>query len=407
MKRKIFLLSVLIQLVSRLAFSQQGYQEGYILTSRGERISCFINIDRIESYPLNLEYRLEEDSEVIYASAISVKEFGIADHTKYIRSIISPEWLYERIDSSDLHDPGIKDNDYIFLRTIVEGMASVYSFDYKNEETFFYRIGEGSPEELVTLKNPESIEEKDIKVLYRDQLAFTLEAPGIVQHDVQYLKYDDGDMADLFTTYNQGMKSKSVSYMRLVKNSLFKLRVKAELRYSLLNAWGGGLNIDTLNLNNSFNAGFSIESEIVLPWLNQRYSLLLESSFHRYSSSKLSTINFTLADSGEENTIKVNYNTIDIAFGFKAYLLKTYKNNLAVSGKVITSLPFESRWLKEDETLFSVPWADIFPAASLSYEHGKMMIEAVYYFPIDLILANPRWDSRFRSFSIALGYNLF
>jgi hypothetical protein len=335
-----------------------------------------------------------------------VTEFGIAGQIKYIRYIISTEWLYERIDSVDLYDPATKNKNYIFLRTIVEGMASVFSFDYKNEETFFYRIGEGSPEELVTLVNPETVEEKNIKALYRDQLQFTMAAPGIEQRDIQYLKYDDGDMADLFTTYNLGINSKPVNYNNIVRNRLFKLRIKTELRYSVLDVIGGGLDIDTLEMANRLNAAFGIETEMVLPFFNRRFSLLLEPSYHSYSNSTTSPIRFTLADSGEENNIEIKHNAIDISFGVKVNLVNNWNNNLAISGKAIASLPFNSKWYKEDEVLFVMPWADIFPAAALSYEHGRIIVEAAYYFATDLIHANPRWDSRFRSFSLSLGYNI-
>ncbi|MEE4116058.1 MAG: hypothetical protein V2I37_07815, partial [Marinilabiliaceae bacterium] len=64
--------SILVLIISKLAFAQMGYQEGYIITNTGDSINCYINTDRIESYPFNLEYRLEENSEVIYASATSV-----------------------------------------------------------------------------------------------------------------------------------------------------------------------------------------------------------------------------------------------------------------------------------------------------------------------------------------------
>ncbi|WP_158655227.1 hypothetical protein [Flavivirga eckloniae] len=67
-------------------YSQVKFEKGYYINNKGERGNCLIkNIDW-KNTSTEFKYKLAENSEKKKATITAVKEFGILNDSKYIRS---------------------------------------------------------------------------------------------------------------------------------------------------------------------------------------------------------------------------------------------------------------------------------------------------------------------------------
>lgn len=58
-------------------FAQVTYEKGYIIDNTGEKINCFIRNLDWSNNPVDIQYRLNENSETITANVSSIKAFMI------------------------------------------------------------------------------------------------------------------------------------------------------------------------------------------------------------------------------------------------------------------------------------------------------------------------------------------
>lgn len=404
--KKVFILLLILPFYNN-CYSQQGFETGYFINNAGVYTNCLIKAIDWSENPSFFEYRLTEDSLSEIAGIESVKEFGITGRSKYVRFELRAEWLNNHLDSLVRNNSGGGEKKMIFLKTLIEGKASLYAYDKKDFSKYFYSVGSDRIVELVTVKEPRSETEVARKTIYKQQLFTSLECRGITGTDILNQRYEEGDLVDLFIVYNKSEKSDYVNYNTLIKRDLFNLRIKPGINIYSLSFHKDAREPETIIFNNENGFRIGIEAEMVMPWFNYKWAILLEPSYQYYRSQVQTMASFYIYEPASMQTVDVEYNSIDLNFGIRRYLLISNNSGLSISGLLTTAFNVKSGIDLDNEPLFSIPSALFNPALVLGYEYKKFSLELKYIFPADIIYKSPMWSSDLTTFSAILGFNLF
>ena len=136
MKKQI-LVVFLFSLVSGLSYSQIIFEKGYLINNSNQRIECLIKNMEWKNNPTELEFKLSQNEITQKISVESAKEFGIGDAIKFISVRVKIDRSAEDINGISSESKPIFHEEQLFLRAIIEGKASLYSYMDGNLARFF------------------------------------------------------------------------------------------------------------------------------------------------------------------------------------------------------------------------------------------------------------------------------
>ena len=126
MKNQLILLLTIV--FSLNSYSQISYEKGYFIDNANQKINCLIKNSDWKNNPTEFEYKLSEKGESKNATIRSIKEFGIDNSSKYIRSTVEIDRSSESVNflSNDMNPNFNKET--LFLRVLVEGKANLLEY---------------------------------------------------------------------------------------------------------------------------------------------------------------------------------------------------------------------------------------------------------------------------------------
>ena len=96
--------------------------------NNNQKINCLIkNIDWGNN-PTEFTYKLSENSELNKKTIKSVKEFGIHNSSKYVRSSVKIDRSSNKVDELDNERIPTFQEEELFLKVLVEGKSTLYSY---------------------------------------------------------------------------------------------------------------------------------------------------------------------------------------------------------------------------------------------------------------------------------------
>ncbi len=150
MKKPILL--ILTSLFFSFSYAQVKFEKGYYIDNAGNRVECFIkNVDK-ENNPTDFMYKMSEEAGAEKLTIDDVSEFGSDNQYKYIRAIVDVDKSSPDIKSLfSVKDPEFV-IDTIFLKVLVEGKASLFSYYNYPLKRYFYTFKDNSIEQLIYKK---------------------------------------------------------------------------------------------------------------------------------------------------------------------------------------------------------------------------------------------------------------
>jgi|GEM_PF-4307811 len=324
--------------VSCSSFAQQKFFEGYFVNRMGEKVSCFVaQADySLASQPeAVLQFKRSASSSVETVRFAEVNEFGIGTSTKFIRAevLLEDSSLYDA--SLPVSGDPVWTRSKILLRVLVEGKASLYSYQSGNGEKFFFSIGENNlpVTQLLYMRwRPSELVFKEKKE-FQQQLYKNL---GCLKRNVtDYLKlaYDERDLKKLFTDVNA--KCNGAIPYTVYKNDIdsrFHIRLTAEagVRIIALSA----SNFSGRYIEDSFLAvNPGLEGELVPS--SGKWSAFVGLDFSKVNAETNRTVTQSAnPDVYYERVSKVNLTAFNIPFGIRYYPIKTDVNCLSLEVSV-------------------------------------------------------------------------
>ena len=396
MKQLITILSLLLFLNS---FSQTKYESAYIITNNGEKIEGLILNEDWRVNPREINFKSSQDEPAQTMGIGSVEEFGINGEVKYQRATVridkSSELLKTLTDERSLDFQ----EEQLFLKVLIDGKASLYSFEGVDFKKFFYRVGDSDIEQLVFktyLTTGTRIGENN---QYKQQLLNSLQCADISSREIEHLKYTSEELIRVFKKYNKCEGGQFSDFTERHEKSNFDLSLKAGIRNSsleIMNSMAGARDTD---FESQIGFQLGLEAELVLPFHNNKWSIVVEPTYQTFHSKKET----------ESLESEVNYNSIELPFGIRHSVFLNESSKLFLNGYVIVDLNFNSEFNFKSEALSTL---EVKSGSNLAfgvgYEYGdRFSVEFRYYTTRDLLNNYGGWNSEYNTAALIFGYKLF
>src|ERR1039457_6966491 len=167
--KTIFLFN-LAMLITLCTIGQSKYEQGYFINNNDQKIDCLIKKTAWRKNPSGFHYRLNGNDSTGKGTLENAKEFGLQGGPTFIRFLVNIDRSSEETDHiSTLRNP-IWTQEQLFLKLLVKGRASLYSYEEGNLTRFFYSTGDSTPQQLIHKSYIYYLSYIDINNDFRQQL---------------------------------------------------------------------------------------------------------------------------------------------------------------------------------------------------------------------------------------------
>lgn len=411
MKKQLLTLLTIILTIN--GYSQIIFEKGYYINNSDQKTECLIkNIDW-KNNPTQFEYKLTENSSTEKANIATIKEFGIYNVSKYIRSNVKIDRSEENINDLSYDKNPIFKEEQLFLKVLIEGKANLYFYEDGNLVRFFYNVSNAPIKQLIY----KSYHASNFKIgknnRFRQQLWIDLKCPHFTMNKFENIDYRKKDLTSFFIKYNECNNHEFVNFaqkQQKEKKDVFNLSIRAGLNHSSLSIQNTISNSQNVDFDHEFEFRFGIEAELILPFNKNKWALLIEPTYQYYKSEDYIQIN---SFNWGKLTASANYQSIEIPIGIRHYFHLndnskifaniSYTPGITINSSIDFSRPNSS---KPQNTLEIKTGPNIDLGAGYKFKN-KYSLELRYHTDRDILNDYSLWQSDYKTVSVIFGYTLF
>ncbi|HLS31905.1 MAG TPA: hypothetical protein VK021_13695 [Flavobacteriaceae bacterium] len=409
MKNQLILFSIIF--LSLNCYSQISFEEGYYIDNSNQKISCLIkNIDW-KNNPTKFEYKLTEDSDIKKATIENVKEFEIFNASKYIRDTVMIDKSLNHPVKKLSKDKEITfQEETLFLKVLVEGKASLYSYENGDLKKFFYNKDNADIEQLIFKRYIARQLKVGTNNAYKQQLFNDLKCSSFNKKKFERLEYRNKNLINLFVEYNECRDQAYINYEERQQRHIFNLNIRPGISSSSLLINGNPFDLKDIDFDNEIAFRFGIEAEYILPVNRNKWAIVVEPTFQSYKSEKT---NQQKNISGNLLISRVTYRFIEIPASIRHYLYLNNNSKIFINLSLILDFSFDSsvELTRADGSKYyslEMESRKTNYALGIGYKlQEKYSIEMRYQTYRNVLASQFNWDSNFSSLSLILGYTLF
>ena len=412
--KKHFLLCTLL-FFSFHFYGQISFEKGYYIANDGQKIECLIKNVDWRSNPDQFKFKLSELDEIKTATILTVKEFGITNNSKYIRANVKIDRSRQEVSrlSSD-RSPNFKE-EILFLKVLVEGNASLYRYSDKNIDKFFFKNNSNQITQLVFKNYKKSDDKIGVNNLYKQQLYNNLTCVNFKQKRVNNLNYTEKSLVKYFKDYSKCQETPLTFIQPKNEYDFFRIHLRPRINNSDLSVSHQLIFPNhIMEFKNKLAFGIGVETEFVLPFNKNKWSIIFEPSYQSYKSEGL-VENVSTIFGGSINS-KIEYSSIEIPFGFRHYFYLQNESNIFINASLVFDILLNSTFSGThfngssafDSVLESESIGNF--AFGLGYKLDKKFSLEMRYQTNRQIIDTNRisvWGSRYRTLSLIFGYRIF
>ncbi len=388
------LISFAILIASFNCYAQITFEKGYFITNSGERVECLIkNIDW-RNNPSEIIYKLNDNSLKKHHTIKNIKEFGVYNTSKYINVTVDIDQSSAKIKSLSYDRRPEFKTKKVFLKTVVEGKANLYSYTQKGHTLFFYNINNSPIKQLIYKRYKVSQFKIGENFRYKQQLVKDLKCENLKRTD--RINYKLKDLSQYFIKYNDCYNANKVLFTKQKKRKSYSLTIKAGVSSSYFST------INHIPIDNSGFSDFSglnlgIEAEYYLPFNKNKWALTFEPS---YQSTKT---NFNTVLGFASHSVDFEHKSVQLPLGIKHnfFLNKNSRIFLTAAYAIEFTIDRSIMFNKIVQNVERIRLIGNFNY-TFGFKYKKYSIELRY---------NQRsfsdFLSNFRTLNINLGYTLF
>ena len=372
------------------------FEKGYFIDYRNARIDCLIRNVDWKNNPEKFDYKLSEDTEIKTINIKETKEFGIGSTLKLVRFRVGIDRSSDNINKLTYNRlPEFKQED-IFLKVILEGKATLYSYSSDAIERFFFSIDSIKPQQLVY----KSYKTNDDKIgknnTYKQQIFEKLSCGNIQVKDIDKIGYNRTDLTKIFTAYNQCESGSSITYEEKTKKDLFNLSIRPRYNISSLSINQRVSDFRDADFGTKSQFSIGLEAEIILPFNKNKWAITIEPTYNSFNA-KETTVN---------QSVTIDYKSISVPFGVRHYFYLSTNSQLFINGLYILNFDLNSVFDYEHTLDYEVDSRNNL-ALGIGFKYkNRFIIELREALKTDL-LGNSYWDADYKQSSIIVGYTLF
>jgi hypothetical protein len=317
MKNTVLLLSFF--LTAQILFAQISFEKGYIINNNNQKIECLIKNYDQKNNPTKIEYKTSENSESQQAGISSIKEFGINGCSKFIRVEINIDRSSQ--DISELSNKSESEWSYeqLFLKVLVEGRASLYSFEDKLSKKYFYSVVDTSIKQLI---HKEYLSGDDKFLLtnngFRQQLWLDMKCKDAKASSVENIQYSESALKKYFINYNDCIGSVSTEYKDKGVNNPLRLKITSGFTVTSASFSVTDTPYKNTDFSKEIDYRLGIEGEFLLPVNKGKWRIVLEPSYQHYASKSENYL----------GKATIEYQSLEFPLGLRYYVFVNKNLNL-------------------------------------------------------------------------------
>ncbi|MBP9793144.1 MAG: tRNA modification GTPase [Flavobacterium sp.] len=403
------LLFLLTAILSSSCYSQIAFEKGYYIDNTNQKTNCLIkNIDW-KNNPTEFEYKISENSESKKTTIKSIKEFGIDNISKYIRTTVNIDRSSENINSLSNDKNPIFQEEELFLKVLVEGKSNLYEYVDGNLRRYFYNKENSNIEQLIFKSYLTSENDIGKNNRFRQQLWVDLKCPSFKNSEIENLKYKKNDLVRFFTEYSECYDKKLINFAPKQKRDLFNLTIRPRVNSSSLSIQNAGSNSRNIAFDNKIGLGFGLEAEFILPFNKNKWAITIEPTYQRFKSEKNTNVDDV---SGGALIANVDYSSIEIPVGLRHYFFLNNNSKFFINACYIfdSSLKSSIDFTRNDGSNLNSLVIETRNnlAMGIGYkQNDRYSLEIRYQTKREILGNYPFWSSEYKTLSILFGYSLF
>ena len=405
-KRILFLF---ITVLSLNCYSQISFEKGYYIDNTNQKINCLIkNIDW-KNNPTEFEYQLSENSESKKTTIKTIKEFGIDNISKYVRSTVNIDRSSKNINNlSNDKNPIFKEEE-LFLKVLVEGKANLYQYVDNNLKRYFYNKKNSNIEQLIFKSYKVTENNFGRNNRFRQQLFVDLKCPNFKTSKIENVEYKKNSLVRFFTEYSKCHNNELINFEPEQKRDLFNLTIRPRINSSSLTIQNSVSNSRNTEFENKRGFGFGLEAEFILPYNKNKWAITIEPTYQNFKSEKTSNVTNV---SGGVLIANVDYSSIEVPIGLRHYFFLNNNSKIFINASYIFDLSSKSsiEFTRNDGS--NLNSLDIKTRGNLGFgigykQNDKYSLEMRYQTGREVLSDYIAWSSEYKTLSIIFGYSLF
>lgn len=393
---------LLFSVLSACLFSQGDYKKAYFINNENEKIDCYIKDRDTRDNPTGFEYILEMTSNRYAASISTVKEFQIESAKKYIRFSGNIDRSAVLLDNVDENRNPVWSDEVIFLKTLVEGEASLYVYQEGNLVRYFYRSGNSKLIEQLVFKHYRvAAWVMASNNYYQQQLFNNVRIYKMDKMDYENLEYKESKLIKYFLNYNKSKGINSIQYKSLKDRESFNFKVVAGFSFAAAYEAENEVIDRELIFDPFFSFTIGLEGEYIIPFWKNRFSLFFNPALVYFRGEDEITIVFSTI----ENTYlyEINYTAIDIPFGLRYYVFTKNQSKAFIDLAFVTGLYLNSEITRNSSEYLNIQGGNNFRLGA-GYSFGKHSLSLNFDYNKDLLGDYPTWNSSYNRLTLVFKY---
>ncbi len=299
----------------------------------------------------------------------------------------------------------------LFLKVLIEGKASLYSFEHSNLKRFFYSK-DGSKIEQLVYKKYLNIEKNKVATNkeYKQQLWNDLKCSTFKMSTIENVGYNKKELIRFFTQYNNCNNQESINFEEKQNKDLFNLNIRPGFNSSSLSIENSFINNRDFDFGNKFGFRLGIEAELILSFNKNKWGVIIEPTYRQGYKSEKSQESSNV--SGGIIVSKVNYNSIELPMGIRHYFFLNDDSKIFVNISYIFDFASKSsiEFSRNDGSILDeleIKTNNNF-ALGVGYKYNdRYAIEFRYQTSREILAGYPTWYSNFNTMSLIFSYSLF
>ena len=229
---------------------------------------------------------MSENVKVETATILTIKEFGIYNISKYIKSTVDIDKSTENVNDMSTGRNPIFNVEQLFLKVLVEGKSNLFLYENAHLKRFFYQVDNSSIEQLIYKRYKVRENKIGENNAYKQQLWKNLICQNISLKNIENLSYGRKNLTSLFIKYNECSDTKFTTFMPQKKENLFNFTIKAGLSNSTLAIQHNGSFERKVDFGDNLGPMFGVEAEFILPFNKNKWAIIIESSYSYFKSEE-------------------------------------------------------------------------------------------------------------------------
>lgn len=302
--------------------AQNDFKKGYYINNEGVRTEGFIKTSNFklvnDESVISLDFKGSLDQESIEINKSSISEFGADQEIKMqkITALLDDVSFFK--DYTNEKSFSLQEKT-VFLNVLVEGNATLYSYDGGKGIKYFWRRvdKEDIAKQLLYKKYYNSATKLTENTTFREQLFNNVKCPNQTFSDFLNVKYDKDVLISIFNNYNKCSNSNSITYKGKEEQ---KMKVRASVFFGYSFAKFQVINSIPERSAENFNMPtFGAEVEVFIP--NEKASFFISTQYKKAQAESSYTLNLSEFNPNfTTNTYRLDTSILDFVIGARYYL---------------------------------------------------------------------------------------